>query len=75
MLISAQYDPGTAALLGNVVGNLSNTIMAGTNLSVCFGATVMRAVCSALGELNPAEVQSAQVFSSPCALPSAFLSE
>ena len=35
VLVSAQYDPGTAALLGNVVGNLSNTIMAGTNLSVC----------------------------------------
>ena len=41
VVVSAQYDPGTAALLGNVVGNLSDTIMAGTNLSVCFEAPIM----------------------------------
>ena len=34
VLVGAQYDPGTASLLGSVVGNLSDTIMAGTNLSV-----------------------------------------
>ena len=41
VIVNAQYDPGTAALLGNVVGNLSDTIMAGTNLSVCSQAPVM----------------------------------
>lgn len=34
VLAAVQYDPGTAELLGAVVGNLSNTIMAGTNLTV-----------------------------------------
>lgn len=36
VVVSAQYDTGTAETLGAVVGNLSNTIMAGTNLSVRF---------------------------------------
>lgn len=48
VIVGVQYDPGTAALLGDVVGNLSNTIMAGTNLTVRPPARPLLRGCTAL---------------------------
>ena len=69
VLISAQYDPGTAALLGNVVGNLSNTIMAGTNLSVSYGAPVLPSTLRSWGAEVSGSAKAHTSPSLPCAWP------